>query len=59
MLKVKGVKIDLSGFVPFLETNNLLDELTGKSRDKAGVYMFIHKNTDHKYVGSSNFLDVE
>ena len=42
MLKVKGVEIDLS--FPFLETNKLSDELTGKSRDKAGVYMFIHKD---------------
>lgn len=41
-----------------LENSQLLAELTGKSKYKGffGVYIFIHKNTGHKYVGSSNLL---
>ena len=41
-----------------LENKELLAELTGKSKYKgfSGVYIFIHKNTGHKYVGSSNLL---
>lgn len=40
------------------ENNKLLAELTGQSKHNGffGVYMFIHKNTGHKYVGSSNLL---
>ena len=40
------------------ENNKLLDQLTGKSNYKGffGVYMFIHKSTGQKYVGSSNLL---
>lgn len=56
LLKIKGVEIDL----PISTTvgNQLLAELTGKSQYKGffGVYIFIHKNTGKKYVGSSNLL---
>ena len=40
------------------ENIKLLAELTGKSKYKgfSGVYIFIHNNTGHKYVGSSNLL---
>ena len=40
------------------KNNKLLENLTGKSKYKGffGVYMFIHKNTAQKYVGSSNLL---
>lgn len=40
------------------ENIQLLAELTGKSKYKgfSGVYIFIHNNTGHKYVGSSNLL---
>lgn len=56
LLKVKGVELDLPISIP--ENYKLLDELTGKSKHKGffGVYMFIHKNTGDKYVGSSNLL---
>jgi hypothetical protein len=56
LLKVKGVELDLP--VSTLENKKLLGELTGKSKYKgfSGVYMFIHKNTGQKYVGSSNLL---
>jgi hypothetical protein len=56
LLKIKGVEIDLPIFTP--AGSQLLAELTGKSKYKGffGVYMFIHKNTGHKYVGSSNLL---
>lgn len=56
LLKVKGVEVDLPIDTP--EKNQLLAELTGKSNYKgfSGVYFFIHKNTGHKYVGSSNLL---
>jgi hypothetical protein len=56
LLKVKGVELDLP--VSTLEDKKLLGELTGKSKYKgfSGVYMFIHKNTGQKYVGSSNLL---
>ncbi|KAH9879745.1 hypothetical protein J1614_002243 [Plenodomus biglobosus] len=56
LLKVKGVEWDLSISTP--ENKQLLAELTGKSKYKgfSGVYIFIHKNTGHKYVGSSNLL---
>lgn len=55
LLKVKGFEMDL----PISATKKkLLGELTGKSKYKGfyGVYMFIHKNTNQKYVGSSNLL---
>lgn len=56
LLKVKGVELDL----PISTTKNkeLLAELTGKSKYKgfSGVYIFTHKSTGHKYVGSSNLL---
>lgn len=56
LLKVKGVELDLP--ISSAENRQLLDELAGKSKHKGffGVYMFIHKNTGHKYVGSSNLL---
>lgn len=56
LLKVKGVEVDLPISTP--ENHKLLAELTGKSKYKgfSGVYIFIHKNTDQKYVGSSNLL---
>lgn len=40
------------------ENKELLAKLTGKSKYKgfSGVYIFIHKNTGYKYVGSSNLL---
>jgi hypothetical protein len=56
LLKVKGVEIN----IPILSSEDmkLLDELTGKSKYKGffGVYFFIHKITNQKYVGSSNLL---
>lgn len=56
LLKVQGVELDLP--VSTIENRKLLDEFTGKSPYKgfSGVYMFIHKNTGQKYVGSSNLL---
>lgn len=56
LLKVPGVEIDLDISKP--ENSQVLSELTGKSKYKgfSGVYMFIHKNTAQKYVGSSNLL---
>ena len=56
LLKIKGVELNLP--VSTLEDNKLLDELTGKSKYKgfSGVYIFVHKNTNQKYVGSSNLL---
>jgi hypothetical protein len=56
LLKVKGIELDLPISTP--ENLKLLAELTGKSKYKgfSGVYIFIHKNTCHKYVGSSNLL---
>ena len=56
LLKVKGVEFDLPISKP--ENHKLLAELTGKSKYKGffGVYIFIHKNTGQKYVGSSNLL---
>lgn len=54
LLKIKGVEIDL----PVKEDKTLLNQLTGNSKYKGhfGVYMFIHKATGQKYVGSSNLL---
>ena len=56
LLNVKGVEMDLP--VVKLEDKKLLAELVGKSKYKGfyGVYMFIHKQTGKKYVGSSNLL---
>ena len=56
LLKVKGVEVDLSTSNP--KNSQVLGELTGKSIYKGffGVYIFIHKNTAQKYVGSSNLL---
>lgn len=56
LLKVQGVELDLPISTP--KNNKLLGELTGISKYKgfSGVYIFIHKNTGHKYVGSSNLL---
>lgn len=58
LLKVKGVEIDLPTKSSTPDNYKLLDELTGKSKHKGffGVYMFIHKVTGDKYVGSSNLL---
>lgn len=54
LLKVKGVEIDL----PIGDDKTLLNQLTGSSKYKGfmGVYVFIHKATGQKYVGSSNLL---
>ena len=56
LLKVNGVEIN----IPISNAKDLkiLEELTGKSKYKGffGVYIFIHKYTDQKYVGSSNLL---
>ena len=56
LLKVKGVEINLP--VETTVDKKLLNNLTGKSKFKGffGVYIFIHKNTGKKYVGSSNLL---
>lgn len=56
LLKVEGVEIGLP--ISTSKDKDLLAELTGKSKYKgfSGVYMFIHKNTGDKYVGSSNLL---
>jgi len=56
LLKVKGVELNLPISTP--ENSKLLGDLTGKSKYKgfSGVYIFIHKNTGHKYIGSSNLL---
>lgn len=56
LLKVTGVEIDLPITTP--KNNKLLENLTGKSKYKGffGVYVFLHKNTGQKYVGSSNLL---
>ena len=56
LLEVKGVEINIPISNP--KDNKVLEELTGKSKYKGffGVYFFIHKNTNQKYVGSSNLL---
>lgn len=56
LLKVKGVEFDLPISTP--KNKELFSELSGKSKYKgfSGVYIFIHVNTGHKYVGSSNLL---
>ena len=56
LLKVQGVEFDLP--ISTLENRKLFGDLTGKSKYKgfSGIYMFIHKNTGQKYVGSSNLL---
>lgn len=56
LLKVKGIELDLP--ISTAKDHKLLDELAGKSVHKGffGVYFFIHQNTGHKYVGSSNLL---
>lgn len=56
LLKVKGVELDLP--ISTAENKQLLAELTGKSKYKgfSGVYIFLNKNTGHKYVGSSYLL---
>lgn len=56
LLKVEGVEIELP--ISTTKDKELLAELTGKSKYKgfSGVYMFIHKITGDKYVGSSNLL---
>jgi hypothetical protein len=56
LLKVKGIELDLPVSTP--ENHKLLDQLTGKSKYKgfSGVYIFIHKDSGQKYVGSSNLL---
>ena len=56
LLKVKGVEMDLP--IHTAENKKLFAELTGKSKYKgfSGVYIFIHKNTAQKYIGSSNLL---
>jgi hypothetical protein len=53
LLKIKGVEMDLPIYTP--KKNQILGVLTGKSKYKglSGVYIFIHKNTGQKYVGSS------
>ncbi len=56
LLNVKGVELDFPISTP--DDKILLDVLAGKSKYKgfSGVYVFIHKSTGHKYVGSSNLL---
>ena len=56
LLKVRGVEIELP--VTTEEDKKLLAQLTGKSKHKGylGVYIFKHKSTGLKYVGSSNLL---
>ena len=56
LLKVKSVELDLP--ISRSENKELFAELTGKSKYKgfSGVYIYIHKNTGQKYVGSSNLL---
>jgi hypothetical protein len=56
LLKIKGVEIDLP--ISNLENKKIFENLTGKSKYKGffGVYIFIHKQTSQKYVGSSNLL---
>ena len=56
LLKVQGVEFDLPISTP--ENRKLFEDLTGKSTYKgfSGIYIFIHKNTGQKYVGSSNLL---
>jgi GIY-YIG catalytic domain len=56
LLKIKGVEIDLP--ISTSIGKQILAELTGKSKYKGffGVYIFVHKNTGQKYVGSSNLL---
>jgi hypothetical protein len=56
LLKVRGVEYDLPISTP--ESTKLLVELSGKSVYQGffGVYVFIHKKTGQKYVGSSNLL---
>ena len=60
LLKVEGVEFNLytSSSPIAKEDSKLFSELTGTSNYKghAGVYMFIHKTTGQKYVGSSNLL---
>lgn len=56
LLKIKGVEVEIPINTP--ENKKFFEELTGKSKYKGlfGVYIFIHKNTEQKYVGSSNLL---
>jgi hypothetical protein len=56
LLKVQGVEFDLPISTP--ENRKLFEDLTGKSKHKgfSGIYIFIHKNTGQKYLGSSNLL---
>lgn len=56
LLKVKGVEINIP--ISNAKDIKILEELTGKSKYNGffGVYIFIHKFTNHKYVGSSNLL---
>lgn len=60
LLKVEGVELNLqTSSLPLAQEDyNLFSELTGNSNYKGhfGVYMFIHKITGKKYVGSSNLL---
>jgi len=60
LLKVKAIELNLPIFtIPYdKEKVNLFTKLVGKSKYKgfSGVYVFLHKNTKQKYVGSSNLL---
>ena len=53
LLKVKGIEMDLP-----IKNKIIFSQLTGNSKYKGymGVYIFIHKATGQKYVGSSNLL---
>ena len=53
LLKVKGIEIDLP-----VKNKIIFNQLTGNSKYKGymGVYIFIHKATGKKYVGSSSLL---
>lgn len=56
LLKVKSVEINLP--ISTLEDRILFTKYAGKSVYSGffGVYIFIHKSTGNKYVGSSNLL---
>jgi len=60
LFKVEGVELNLlTSSLPLAQEDyKLFSELTGNSNYKGhfGVYMFIHKITGQKYVGSSNLL---
>lgn len=61
LLKVKGMEFNLPIYTDTKSSDkprSQYTELVGKSKYKGfpGVYIFIHQNTNQKYVGSSNLL---